>query len=1476
MKLTLPQYDVYYEQLLYPNDPIYNIGAKIKIEGTIDTETFQKAYDGLIRQHDAYRTLFKETNGVVEATVVSQEKYTLTCIDFSTKENADEVANTFMQEQFVKPFQFTGTSFLHTFILIKVHEELHYLFSVYHHIITDGWGTSLMFQRLVKNYNEILETGKITSEYPFTYEDFVTNDAEYERSEAFEADKNYWKTKFSNLPENLFQKKNPHQNIHKSSRESLKITRTTYDELAELAKQYRASTFHAILAILYVYFGRKKQNKDFAIGLPVLNRSKSIFKKTVGLFMGVSPLRIQLDFEETFEALIVNIKNQLRQDYRHQRLPLGKLIQTLGIFDEKEKIFNITLSYEKQNYSHNFGTTKTTVIPLTHQSERVALAIYIREFDEKEDVTIDFDYNINYFDADSIQHVTTHFETLLHDLLKNPSNTLKNINYLPKAEQEKLLVDFNSTTVDYPKDHTFLELFQTQVDKLKDKIAVYDSKSEYSYLELDQKSDQIAAYIHSLKEATNVTAIGVLAERSTELIAILLGIMKAGKAYIPLDPTFPEERLQYIIDHSQLDVLISDQPDHFLQSSTHKTLTTAQLFEACVHEIPVDVVNIPKYETAYIIYTSGSTGNPKGVEIGHASLLNFLVSMQKSPGIHMIDTVCSVTTYSFDISILEFFVPLISGATLYMANRDTLASPDSIINMLKKVAPSIIQATPSFYQSLFNAGWSGSKDLKILCGGDALSKNLAATLLEKCDEVWNMYGPTETTIWSSIKQLETAEDAGNIGKPIANTHFYILDNDLQLLPVGTFGNVYIGGDGLALGYYKNEELTNEKFIKNPFGNGRIYETGDVGYWTATGEIIFGGRNDNQVKIRGYRIELEDVESKLNSLSTVKQAIVVPKQNNDQEAFLAAFIIPTTDTFQIETCRNELQKKLPSYMIPSLFTTLETFPMTLNKKVDRKALIQAKTISTTTEKEQQTELTALQKQIRTFWRETLHYEGNIHIDDNYFTLGGHSLNAVKLVYAINTNLSYSISLKTIFENPTITSLANYLETHASKSTENQNIPKAIKKVKYPVTASQHAIWLASQYSAVSIAYNMVAGFNVQGDLNAERIQKAMERLIQKHEILRTNFIEENGNVFQTITPENQHHFSVKIIEDESVESSEVIENFIHAEFNLATDCLLKLLLIKEHNNIVKMIFCSHHISIDGWSLALLTHDFIQEYTAVGHAENPAERLQFKDYSEWTLSNTNTEQCNTFWKNYLANYQPKESFRADFHPENNTHKGDQYAINISQAETNTMLEFVQQQQTTMHNFLATALHILIYKLSHHTDILIGTVNAGRNHPATENILGMFVKTMPLRLQLAATDTFEKTLQNVQNAMLQLDEFQNNSTAQQHALFDVLIAFQNTDFSYKETIFIEKSELTAFPIDVKYSRLPLLFNFAIIDKILHLQLSYNTEKYTQDTIQWIWLKYQKLINQLIHNPIQQLSEIEIPLPFESEDVVDIDFNF
>ncbi|MBC8756496.1 amino acid adenylation domain-containing protein [Kordia sp. YSTF-M3] len=1474
MRLTLPQRDVYFEQLLYPEDPIYNIGAKISVVGYLNYELLHKSYTALIDQHDAYRSVLVGSMSDAQIEILETHNAQLEFIDFSEDKSPETAANTYMKETFVKPFNLQKKALLHQFVLIKVRDDFHYIFSKYHHIITDGWGTSLMFQRWVQNYNELVTQGNISTEYPFSYKDFVANDAAYLASEDFQHDKSYWTEKFKTLPNRIFEKKTA-RTIHQSKREFLMLKRETYNQLGIIAKANRSTTFHVILAVLYTYIGRSSQQKDLTIGLPVLNRSKSIFKKTVGLFMGINALRMKVDFEDTFENLVLAIRQQLRQDYRHQRFPIGKLIEELQLFQEKDQLINMTLSYEKQNYSAHFEGTKTTVIPMTHQAERVALAVYIREFDDTEAVKIDFDYNINYFDAAEMQQFITHFEILLNNVLREPSKKLSQYKYLTEEEELKLY-NFNQTKTAYPREETLLTFFKKQVKISPTKIAVKNHNTNFTYQELDTISDKIASYIlkHFSEEPT--LPIAVLLDRNPNFIAILLGILKAGRAYIPLDPSFPKDRLQYIVMHSGVNYVIST--EELLSKVAHDTTTNVlvtELLNTKSESVTIED-EVHAENTAYIIYTSGSTGNPKGVEIGHRSLLNFLLSMKAQPGISQEDVLFSVTTQSFDISMLEFFVPLISGGTLYIADKEILNKPLQLIEEINRVQPTVIQATPSFYQLLFNANWNGNKALKVLCGGDLLSKALAEKLVQNCGEVWNMYGPTETTIWSSIKQIKKPADAAIIGKPIHNTQLYILDAYLNVLPIGAIGTLYICGDGLAKGYYKSPELTATKFIESPFVKGeRIYDTGDLGKWNPNGEIAFYGRQDNQVKIHGYRIELEEIEKKLDRIPEIKTSVVIAKKLEAQEAILVAYIIYEKTQLDIEIIIQQLRKELPAYMIPQVIIPMEAFPLTPNQKVDRKTLaaLEISNIKEANEIAQQP-TTSLEKVLCTLFQHVLELPNEVGVTDNFFRLGGHSLSAVKLLSAIAEEKHYQIPLKSIFDYPTVASLANYLETE-----ETQQLPTitsgSIKEF-YPVTNAQYGMWLASQQLEKSVAYQMFANYKIVGIINENFLAKAFLAIIENYDVLRTNFIEIEGIPHQKIASREAYNFTIDKL------TKETYQQYIHKEFDLEKDALLRVGLVYENNTPTSLLFVTHHIIMDGWSLNILMQQFIQNYKALIANEKIQQKIvqfQYQDYTLWLADKLAKKHAKNseFWNSYLANYSWKNLVPHDENLEITAHSGATYSYEIDNSQTTVLKNIAETHQITVHTLLLTAFNVLLYKTYAHDDICVGTINSGRNFLHADDQLGMFVKTLPIRTQLETTDSFSAIAVKTHENVLTLDAFQDMPAATYRNLrLDILIAFQDASMDFENIRIHKQLELIEQPEQVKYSRLPLLINFAVKPSGINTTITYNTHNYEEATIELLMLRFTSVLKSITNNPKISLHEIDTTLTQELENTLEIDFNF
>jgi amino acid adenylation domain-containing protein len=1479
MKLTLPQMDILFEQLLYPGEPIHNIGAKIEIRGQLHFESLNRAYMNLIEQTDAYRTLLVKTiHNEFEAEIAEGNCPPLGYQDFSDNIQPDTAANEYMQQEFLKPFNLFGGNPLYTFTLVKVHDTLHYLFSVYHHIITDGWGTSLMFQRLVNSYNEILEQGKVISTYDFRYSSFQAEDQAYQKAEAFLHDRNYWVERFSSLPENLFTRLS-NTVERKSSREELIIDRHTYERLQQLAHDYNATTFHLILAILFFYFGSRQQKNDISIGLPVLNRNKAVFRKTVGLFMGISPLRITIDFESTLQRLVSSIKTQLRADYRHQQFPLSRLLNELNVSAEQERLFNITLSYEKQDYTGSFTNTQTRVIPLSHQSERVALAVYIREFSNEQDVKIDFDYNTSYFTGAQAKQAAGHIKSCISRVLENPNIKLTELKYISAEEENWLLYTCNKSAAAYPQHKTVVDIFEEQANAFPEKIAVTDGETTFTYADLNTIASKMAASVNKvLPTGSAKMPVAVMLKRGAVMLPVLLAVLKSGRPFIPLDPEFPEERLRWIINDSCATVIITDNQTVAATAGT-PALYLADLFSETDVLAQVNVMHSSADDTAYIIYTSGSTGNPKGVEIGHKSLTNFLISMRHSPGLYPDDVLFSITTCSFDISILEFFGPLITGATLYMAVPSVLANPSLLIQAIEASGATVMQATPSFYQMLFNAGWQGCKKLRILCGGDSLSELLAEKLIYSTAGLWNMYGPTETTIWSCCKRVTSPGHAGVIGKPVSNTQVYILDSFLRLLPAGAAGSIYIGGHGLAKGYYRNMELTTERFIKNPVtGLGLAYNTGDQGRWNEEGELEFLGRNDNQVKIRGYRIELGEIETILNQVEGVREAVVVAKKGTQHDAFLAAFIVAGENTVADTQIIATLKEKLPDYMIPYVIVRVEKIPLTPNQKKDRKLLAQTD-ITTAQESSGKYPETRMEKNLAACWQEALGHDGPIQAGSNFFSVGGHSLAAIKLINLIARKFSVEISFKTIFDYPTIESLASLLEKQ-EKSITGIRQASPLKK-DYPATPAQQQIWLASQLQGRISAYNMVAVYAIEGEADVNRIKAVINNLIRQHEILRTVFFEKNGVVYQCIQPYSDAMFDVAEHYVEKEEVQAVIDTFAVKELPLETGLLLDVNLVHVKDSIPVLLFCAHHIILDGFALEIFIASFAAGYNSK-QQENMQEYaeagFQFKDYSEWLNARIeqHKDKSNAFWKQHLAGYQPKQTF-FEYSPSQLVAASASYNFEISGNLLAALKTLAATSKNSLYSLLLAALNVLISRLNGLTDICIATINSGRYHPGLAHQLGMFAKTILLRTSINPDESFGMLSEKIQQQLFIIDDYQDvPADILRLAAFDIMLVYQGADLRFDEITALDGMKLRSLPVANRQSRIPLVFNFFESREKVSAVIDYNTGIYDYNAAK----VFAENFLQILHDAtVRQGALLSSLIAVQSQAVkptVDFDFDF
>jgi len=639
------------------------------------------------------------------------------------------------------------------------------------------------------------------------------------------------------------------------------------------------------------------------------------------------------------------------------------------------------------------------------------------------------EYDTDLFDSDTIDRMVGHFQTLLEGIAANPNQRISNLPILTEAERRRLLVEWNATKRDYPSGKCIHELFEAEVKRTPHTIAIVFEDQQLTYRELNGRANQLAHRLQALGVGPG-TLVGICIERSLQMVVGLLAVLKAGGAYVPLDPSYPKERLAFMLDdtvavlltqHGLLDLL----PDH--KARVVCLDTDWELIERESRRKPVS--DVTSDNLAYVIFTSGSTGKPKGVEISHRAVVNFLHSMREEPGLTEQDTLFSVTTLSFDIAALEIFLPITVGARVVIISGETASDGSLLAGKLAQCGATAMQATPATWRLLLEAGWQGSKQLTMLCGGEALPRELAAPLMVKGSSLWNLYGPTETTIWSTLCRVDSKERRISIGHPIANTQIYILDSHLQPVPIGVPGDLYIGGDGLARGYLNRPDLTKERFIPNPFSDepgARLYKTGDLARYLPDGNIEFLGRIDGQVKIRGFRIELGEIENVLGQAPGVREAVVLAREDTPGEKRLVAYMVPDRKlSLPTGELRTFLKEKLPEYMVPSAFVVLERLPLTPNGKVDRKALPAPDTSRPDFSGAFVAPRNSVEEVLAGIWTDVLKLEC-VNVHDNFFDLGGHSLLAIRVISRVRQAFRIEIPLRALFENPTVAGLAESLE------------------------------------------------------------------------------------------------------------------------------------------------------------------------------------------------------------------------------------------------------------------------------------------------------------------------------------------------------------------------------------------------------------------------------------------------------------------
>ena len=1058
--LSLEQQRLWFFNQLEPGSPLYNMPIASRLRGALNPQALQQAMDAVVTRHEALRTRFV---GQEPAQTIDPPS-TVPMLYFDVRnfpaEQRETEARRLLEVEAKRSFDLSRDLMVRS-ALVRLDEEDWIFLVLMHHIASDDWSWRIFCGEVAVAYDAIVSNRKSGLPEPaIQYGDFSVWQKEWLRGDVLEKQLAYWRKQLEGAPPVLelpTDHPRPASQTFRGACEWLKLPFALTEKLNTLSQSGGLTPYMILLAAFQTLIHRYTGQEDIVVGSPVAGRTRASVEKVIGLFVNMLALRTRLDGNPSFFELLHRTQTTVLEALAQQELPFEKLVEELQ--PERSASYSplIQVMFALQDeLSENLKLSGiiTSAFPLDSGTAKFDLTFTIVKSGSGFDCGAEF--NSDLFEAATVRRMLAHYQEILESVAANPDQHLSEIPLLTGAERQQMLVEWNRTEMDFTRGQTVHELFSAQAVATPKSVAIVCGSESLTYEELDRRADQLAHHLKFLGIGPeNLVAISM--ERSLDMVVGILGTLKAGAAYVPLDPAFPAERLQFMLADSKASLLLtrSREKEHLGDLPKNIRAISLDTDWRLISEEGEDKLDVPMTpeNLAYVIYTSGSTGWPKGVQIPHRAVVNFLHSMQREPGLKAGDTLVSVTSISFDIAGLEIFLPLTVGAKIVLATAEEIFDAAKMKSLLQTSRATVMQATPSFWQFLIESDWAGDRRMKILCGGEALSRELADQLLDRAGEVWNLYGPTETTIWSTLCKITPGKKPISIGRPIANTQVYLLDSHLQPVPIGVPGELHIGGDGIAHGYLNRPELTNEKFVQNPFtdsktpaeknpsqsgskfslshrmgegrGEGRLYKTGDLARYRPDGTIECLGRNDFQIKLRGHRIDLGEIESALRQFPNVRDAVVLLREDERRQKSLAAYLLrsahPSPDAGMLQQF---LRKKLPDYMIPSDFVVLDKFPLTPNGKTDRKALSATASKQASARQTFTPPRTPAEETLAKIWRELLR-QPEIGIDDNFFEIGGHSLLAMQLMARVRKEFRAELSLRQIFEAPTIAELAGTL-------------------------------------------------------------------------------------------------------------------------------------------------------------------------------------------------------------------------------------------------------------------------------------------------------------------------------------------------------------------------------------------------------------------------------------------------------------------
>ncbi len=1481
----------------------------LELSGQFSEEIFKQALAQLMQRHEILRTQYRldETGQIIQE-ILPEAQVSLVTAD-KRSDAAIDIKNLGVQEcSFIKePFDLSKAPLWRVKLFYTSTNTVVLLF-VFHHIVVDGASGSIFFKDLFTLYRALLDPNPQLSlsllPPAFQFRQYAAWEKDWCTSQDYQVQLRYWQQRLSGYESRIVLPADVHSTssaiVTQESGHSMTfiLPEAYHQSMLRLSKAQGATPFTTYLATYFILLAKYTQQKDILVGTAFFNRLLPGCESAVGCFVNTLPLRCQLENEQTFSTWLKILKADVQYDLLNGQVPYNDIVRSA--FQKTGHADDLIEAFFVYQLGLNLGASQTDYhLPFTFQSYpvdhetpgTVKYPIGVEFIENQRQVYLTFNYRSDLYTQACIERLFTHYCRILDVVTAAPQIALKDIRMLTEAEVHQQRLTWNQTTQPFPQA-TLHQLFEAQVARTPHQVALAYENQRMSYAELNARANQVAHYLRAHGISSDADQfVGLVIERSFEMIIGILGILKAGAAYVPMDPTYPDDRLSYILGDTQINILLTQESllprwrklSVGMPQFSIVPLDQTDIFDAFAQD---NLVGTSKpQDLAYVIYTSGSTGKPKGVLVQHAGVVSLLFDLKQRYQLDRSEVMLQFFNYVFDASVEQIMLPLLNGYELLLLPNRLWLQKEQFYHYLNAHGVTHVHATPSLLE-LYTFDRVRSVK-RIIAGGEKLTASICKKIKGDADtKIFNVYGPTETTITSFVAVVK--DENISIGYPVSNTLAYVLDENLNLLPLGAAGELYIGGVGLARGYLNREDLTKERFIWHRFDSEsepvRLYKTGDWVRYSVDGDLDYIGRADNQIKIRGFRVELEEIEEQLSQQAQVDCAAVLVREEAGNKQ-LVAYVVPAqllgedlqSKKDYIQTLRTQLATVLPDYMVPAHMMLVDTMPLNVNGKIDRKALSQL-SIDDGDKQDYHAPETTTEKRLAALWSEILHIPvDRIGLHDNFFHLGGHSLLMMSLLSKVREGWQTELSLKAIFNLADLQAMAKAIDESLGQTLALPVLTKQLRSEFIPLSFAQQRLWFLEQLRPGNAVYQVPLVLKLQGQCHTDALSRAYMAMIERHESLRTHFESVVGEATQVVDEANkiprlliQHAASL------SKDVKTYIEEGILAPFDLTRGPLIRGELIVLEKDTFILFVVMHHIITDGVSIQIYLRELFEFYRqySEGSQELAPLPVQYVDYTLWQrtwLKDAVLQEQVAYWQQQLNDIPELITLPTDYpRPKELTYAGGRVGFNLSEEVVSKLKIFAQANQVTMYMVMLAAFQAVLHRYSGQKIIVVGSPIANRRAEQTESLIGFFVNTLALKADFSEKLTVKEFIEQIKATTLDAYAHQDipfehlvnhlNIVRQTNAnpIFQVMLAYREDTTELQplgnlDVSFLEEGE---YPI----AKFDLALDMVYRGKAIHAYMEYSKNLFKPKTIHRLMERFERFLTQMVKRPEAYLHELSL----------------